>query len=202
VPGINVIFDEAHREAWTIDPQLAAEMQPAHPGDASYARAAELLTGHGFQVGQNAALALERGVLVSCDLLVIAHPSEDQWERTTGVGSPLLSKREIDAIVAYVEGGGGLLVLGETEQDKYGNNLNTLLDRFGLRLRNDTVQDYEHCDGAPSWVSSPKAGADVAVTRWPASTRPASTARPRSRAATERACSRARMRVPPSPVSR
>ena len=147
-----MIFDEAHREAWTIDPQLAAEMQPAHPGDASYARAAQLLARHGFAVSQNAALALERGVLAGCDLLVIAHPSEDQWERTTGVGSPLLSKREIDAIAAFVEGGGGLLVLGETEQEKYGNNLNTLLDRFGLRLRNDTVQDYEHCDGAPSWV--------------------------------------------------
>ncbi len=147
-----MIFDEAHREAWTIDSALAAEMQPAHPGDASYARAAELLSKHGFEVGQNAALALERGVLKGCDLLVIAHPSEDQWERTTGVGSPLLSKREIDAIVAFVEGGGGLLVLGETEQDKYGNNVNTLLDRFGLRLRNDTVQDYEHCEGAPSWV--------------------------------------------------
>ena len=41
-------------------------------------------------------------------------------------------------------GGGGLIVLGETEQDKYGNNLNELLERFGLHLENDTVQDYEH----------------------------------------------------------
>ena len=35
-------------------------------------------------------------------------------------------------------------MLGETEQDKYGNNLNELLARFGLHLENDTVQDYEH----------------------------------------------------------
>src|SRR5205085_6580279 len=43
-------------------------------------------------------------------------------------------------------------VLGETEQEKYGNNLNELLVTFGLHLENDTVQDYEHHLGAPSWV--------------------------------------------------
>ena len=80
---------------------------------------------------------------------MIAHPSDARWERTTGIGSPQFSGTELDAIEAFVRGGGGLIVLGETEQDKYGNNLNELLARFGLRLRNDTVQDYEHCDGAP-----------------------------------------------------
>ncbi len=49
--------------------------------------------------------------------------------------------------------GGGLVVLGETEQDKYGNNLNELLARFGVEIENATVQDYEHHRGdAPSWV--------------------------------------------------
>ena len=43
-------------------------------------------------------------------------------------------------------------MLGETEQDKYGNNLNELLERFGLQLENDTVQDYEH------YVERPDAG--------------------------------------------
>ena len=43
-------------------------------------------------------------------------------------------------------------MLGETEQEKYGNNLNELLARFGLHLENDTVQDYEHHLGAPSWI--------------------------------------------------
>jgi hypothetical protein len=43
-------------------------------------------------------------------------------------------------------------VLGETEQEKYGNNLNDLLARFGLHLENETVQDYEHCVSAPSWI--------------------------------------------------
>ena len=83
--------------------------------------------------------------LGDCDLLVIAHPSGPAWERTTGLGSPQLSTEELDAIEAFVRGGGGLIVLGETEQEKYGNNLNELLGRFGLRLENETVQDYEHC---------------------------------------------------------
>jgi hypothetical protein len=148
----SVIFDEAHSQAWTIRPQLASEMQPAHPGDASYARAALLLEGHDFEVAANAAQALDAGVLDGCDLLVIAHPSDPEWERTTGVGSPQLTAAELDAIERYVDGGGGLVVLGETEQDKYGNNVNELLGRFGVRLRSDTVQDYEHCDGAPTWV--------------------------------------------------
>ncbi|HEY1593579.1 MAG TPA: DUF6421 family protein, partial [Solirubrobacteraceae bacterium] len=59
---------------------------------------------------------------------------------------------EIDAIESFVREGGGLIVLGETEQDKYGNNLNELLARFGVHIDNDTVQDYEHSVSAPSWI--------------------------------------------------
>ena len=149
--GVSVIFDEAHSEAWTIRPELADQMQPVHPGDASYARAASLLADRNFEVAANTA-PLDGGVLEDCDLLVIAHPSDPRWESTTGIGSPRLSPAEQDAIDDFVRGGGGLVVLGETEQDKYGNNVNELLDRFDLHLRSDTVQDYEHCDGAPTWI--------------------------------------------------
>jgi Family of unknown function (DUF6421) len=147
-----VLFDETHSEAWTIRPELAREMQPAHPGDSSYARAAELLRGRGFTVAAKSDGVLAGGALSGVDLLVIAHPSEPEWERTTGLGSPRFSGDELDAIEDFVRGGGGLIVLGETEQDKYGNNVNELLQRFQIRLRNETVQDYEHCAGAPSWV--------------------------------------------------
>ena len=147
-----VLFDEAHSEAWTIRPELARQMQPAHPGDASYARAAETLAERDFAVSANVDGPLTAETLAGTDLLVIAHPSDPKWERTTGAGSPLLSAEEIDAIEAFVTAGGGLVVLGETEQEKYGNNLNELLARFGLRLNNDTVQDYDHCTGAPTWV--------------------------------------------------
>jgi hypothetical protein len=152
MPPATVLFDEAHSEAWTIRPELARAMQPVHPGDASYAHAAARLEQRDFAVRANVEQPLLADTLAQTDVLVIAHPSEPEWERTTGTGSPRLSEAEIDAIEAYVETGGGLIVLGETEQDKYGNNLNELLARFGLRLANDTVQDYEHSGGAPSWI--------------------------------------------------
>jgi hypothetical protein len=149
----NVLFDEAHSEAWTIRPELAATMQPAHPGDCSYALAADALTADGFTVASNTTGPLTADALAACEVLVIAHPSDVAWERTTGTGSPRLSGEELDVVERFVRDGGGLVVLGETEQEKYGNNLNELLERFGLHLENDTVQDYEHHHGdAPSWV--------------------------------------------------
>jgi Family of unknown function (DUF6421)/Domain of unknown function (DUF4350) len=147
-----ILFDEAHNEAWSIRPELARQMQPAHPGDASYDRAAAVLIERDFVVAPNIDQPLTDETLRDCEVLVIAHPSDPVWERTTGTGSPRLSSEELDAIEAFVAQGGGLIVLGETEQEKYGNNLNELLARFGLHLENDTVQDYEHCHGAPSWI--------------------------------------------------
>ena len=149
---IQVLFDESHNEAWTIRPELAQGMQPAHPGDASYARAAAALAERDFAIAPIVEGPLTGEALAGAQLLVIAHPSDPAWERTTGVGSPRLSPQELDAIEAFVQRGGGLIVLGETEQEKYGNNLNELLARFGLRLENHTVQDYEHFQAAPSWV--------------------------------------------------
>ena len=147
-----VLFDEAHSEAWTIRPELARAMQPRHPGDCSYALAAQALSSRGFAVRCNAEHRLTAETLRACDVLVIAHPSDPAWERTTGSGSPRLGETELDAIESFVSGGGGLIVLGETEQEKYGNNLNDLLERFELKLENETVQDYENHLGPPSWI--------------------------------------------------
>src|SRR2546423_4143352 len=147
-----VLFDEAHSEAWTIRPELARTMQPAHPGDSSYGLAATALADHDLAVACNPDQPLGPDALAGGDVLVIAHPSDPAWERTTGAGSPILAADELDAIERFVQSGGGLVVLGETEQEKYGNNLNELLVTFGLHLENDTVQDYEHHLGAPSWV--------------------------------------------------
>ena len=80
---------------------------------------------------------------------------------------------EIDAIEAFVRGGGGLIVLGETEQEKYGNNLNELLARFGIEIENATVQDYEHhpatrrpgCSPTLGDAAGRRAGADLARPR-------------------------------------
>jgi hypothetical protein len=148
-----VLFDESHSEAWTIRPEVAARMQPAHPGDSSLTRAAEALAAREFEVAAHTEGPLDAATLAGASVLVIAHPSEPKWEATVNGGSPLLEPGEIDAIEAFVRDGGGLIVLGETEEDKYGANLNQLLGRFDLAIDNATLQDYvHHFRDAPSWV--------------------------------------------------
>jgi hypothetical protein len=147
----HVLFDEFHSEAWSVRRETAERMQPAHPGDSSYALAAEALAAHDFTVTANTDRPLT-DVLADADVLVIAHPSDPKWEFTTNGDSPRLSDDELEAIDEFVRRGGGLIVLAETEQDKYGNNLNDLLARFGIHVESATVQDYEHHHQAPSWV--------------------------------------------------
>src|SRR6187549_1637763 len=96
-----VLFDESHSEAWTIRRELAEQMQPAHPEDSSYAIAAGKLADRDFDVIPN------------------ADPSDPKWEATTNSGRPTLRDDELDGLDEFVRGGGGLIVLAETEQDKY-----------------------------------------------------------------------------------
>ncbi|HLM30595.1 MAG TPA: DUF6421 family protein [Solirubrobacterales bacterium] len=148
-----VLFDESHSEAWTIRREVAAEIQPAHPEDSSLARAAAVLAGREFDVDVHAEGPLTADALAGISILVIAHPSDPKWEATVNGASPLLAPQEIEAIESFVGSGGGLIVLGETEEDKYGANLNELLAPFGVEIENATLQDYEHHhDGAPSWI--------------------------------------------------
>ncbi|MGH2942259.1 MAG: DUF6421 family protein, partial [Solirubrobacteraceae bacterium] len=151
-PIATVLFDEAHGEAWTIRPDVARAIQPAHPQDSSYALAAQALRARDLDVVAHRAGPLDRAALRGADVLVLAHPSDGRWERTVPGGSPWLSDAELDAIEDFVRAGGGLIVLGEEEQDKYANNLNALLRRFGIQIANDAVSDYERHDGAPHWV--------------------------------------------------
>ena len=148
-----VLFDESHSEAWTIRRDVAGAIQHSHPGDSSLSSAADALTRREFEVAAHTDGPLDSRALAAASVLVIAHPSDPKWEATVDGGSPLLSDAEIEAIEAFVRDGGGLIVLGETEQEKYGNNLNRLLARFGIEIANATVQDYEHHRGdAPSWI--------------------------------------------------
>src|SRR3954470_1128796 len=153
-----ILFDESHSEAWTIRRELAEQMQPAHPEDSSYAIAAGSLAARDFDVIPNAERPLTRETLAGADVVVIAHPSGPKWEATTNSRRPILRDDELDALDEFVRGGGGLIVLGETEQDKYGNNLNILLGRFGIEVENATVQDYESNHHVPAWILADLAG--------------------------------------------
>ena len=148
---VTVLFDESHGEAWSIRPEIAATLRPERPADASLARAADLTRGEGFVVTAHVDGPLSAEALASAAVLVIAHPSDGRFERTLG-GLPVFAASEIDAIVAFVENGGGLVLLGETEQAKYGSNLGELASRFGVDIQNDTVYDYEAHHAVASWV--------------------------------------------------
>ena len=140
-PVARVLVDEAHRQAWTIRPDVAARICPVDPTDASYALAATALRAAGMAVDAHIAGPITRDLLAQIDVLVLPHCSDDAWERTTAVGSPVYSAAEIDAIEEFVSAGGGLIVLAETEQLKYGNNLSDITQRFGITIENSTVQD-------------------------------------------------------------
>jgi hypothetical protein len=149
-----VLFDESHSQAWTIRPAVAAEINPVKPADASYVGAANELRRRGHVVTPHAASApITADDLGPVDVLVLAHPSEPTWERVVPGGAAKLDGPELDAIEAFVRAGGGLVVLGECDQDKYGNNLNELLGRFGLNIRTTTVLDPTHrAHDVDTWV--------------------------------------------------
>nr|WP_184939063.1 DUF6421 family protein [Planomonospora venezuelensis] len=154
------MFDEAHNESWTIRREVAEAINPGHPDDNSYARAAELLRRLGHTVAAHTGGAVTPDVLAGADAFVIAHPSAARWERTTGLGSPVFTGAELDAIEAHVRGGGGLVVLAECEQDKYGSNLTELLARFGVGVEHATVQDPRNAhNGVASWILGVPGGA-------------------------------------------
>jgi hypothetical protein len=147
-----VLFDEHHGEAWSIRPEAAARMRPGHPAAASYARAAAELSRRDFKVTTTTGRPLDEDSLAGADVLVIAHPSEAKWERTVGEDPPRFTPDEIAAVRDFVARGGGLVVLGEEEEDKYGGNLNELLAPYGVRVESATVFDYRSDDGVPTWI--------------------------------------------------
>lgn len=159
-PIARVLFDEAHGEAWTIRPEVAQAIAPAHPQDSSYALAAAALRARDIVVRAHVQGPLDAAALRDADVLVVAHPSDPRWERTVPGGSPRLSAAELDAITAFVHAGGGLIVLGEEEQEKYGNNLNELVGRFGIAIATDAISDYANHDGAPHWIVAELARGD------------------------------------------
>jgi hypothetical protein len=164
-PIARVLIDESHRQAWTTRADLAAAMSPANPADASYVEAAGELRGAGFTVDAHCAGPIDAASLAQVDVLVLPHCSDDAWEATTGEGSPVYSAAEVTAIDAFVRAGGGLVILAETEQAKYGNNLADIAHNYGIDIVTCTAQDPVHrFNDVSTWVRlvpSPVDGADL-----------------------------------------
>jgi hypothetical protein len=152
-----VLFVESHASAWSARAEVAAEMNPVNPKDAGYVQASELARSSGFDFAVHEAGELTISALADVDVLVLPHSSIAEWEKTVGTASPLFTDVEIADIRNFVEQGGGLLILAETEQPKYGNNLASIAELFGIKVLNVTVQDptNAHKDVA-TWVKPEK----------------------------------------------
>src|SRR5579862_8730020 len=150
--SVRVLFDEYRSESWSISEARAREMQPEYLLNSSYQIAANTLAAGDFTVRRNLDQPLQADVLAGGDVLVLLHPCDPKWERTTSVNSPRLSEQEIADIQEFVRKGGGLLVVTEYEHDKYGDNLNDLLAPTGLYIENTTVLDTIACaNNNPAW---------------------------------------------------
>ena len=149
----NILIDQAHNQAWAVSEELAAKMNPANPADASYAKMVAAAASGDFKVSVHGKGLFDEAALADVDVLVIPHASSDDWEKTIGVGSPVLAETELSAIEAFVSRGGSLLLLTETEQPKYGNNFAALARKFGVEIVNTTVQDLtQNHKEVPTWV--------------------------------------------------
>ena len=154
---LRVLFDEAHSEAWAIDPGDALAMNPVNPADAGYTHAADLLRSRGYSVAAHREGPFTPDSLSGADVLVIAHPADPARERTTGVGTPVFTPAELEILQSYVAAGGGLVLLADSEQDT-GSNLAALLGRFGVGIDHFTVQDAVHRhQGNARWVLAERA---------------------------------------------
>ena len=147
-----VTFDESHRPAWSTRPEVAEQINPGNPQDSGYVTAAKVLQTDGFEVAVH-----ESGELLAAldksKVFVALHSSNDDFESTTRVGSPKFTPEEIDQLVDWVEGGGGLVLFTETEQLKYGNSAADIAARFGVEVLNVTAQDTKsNYREVASWV--------------------------------------------------
>ena len=148
-----ILIDQAHNQAWALDADDAKRMNPTNPADASYGKLASSLESSGHTIVSHQTGLIDSAALSEVDLLIIPHASADEWEKTLGNGSPILAETELAAIEKFVASGGGLLILGETEQPKYGNNFNQLSELFGITIANATVQDPEKCfKDVATWI--------------------------------------------------
>ena len=147
-----VTFDESHRPAWSTRPEVAEQINPANPMDAGYVKAATALVTDGFDVDVHQTGSITNALSAS-KVFVSLHASNDEFEATTGVGNPSYQLEEIDALVAWVEAGGGLVLFAETEQLKYGNSAAAIAERFGIKVLNVTAQDaHSNYKDVATWV--------------------------------------------------
>jgi len=113
---LKIFFDETQKERGKIN--------------TNYSMLRDALRGEDFQVDVYNDFPLAEKSL-KCNVLVFACPDGSK-----------LAKNEIEAVVNYVERGGGLLVIGNAGGDRgLRTNMNEVLNKLGIEMLSDQVKD-------------------------------------------------------------
>ena len=133
-------------------------MNPVNPADAGYTHAADLLRGRGYSVDAHRDGAFTTEALAGSDVLVIAHPADPARERTTGLGTPVLTPAELD-VAAVLRG--RRRRSGAAGRQRAGHTAPTwprCSARFGVGMDHFTVQDAaRRHQGNARWVLAERA---------------------------------------------
>ncbi|UCF78404.1 MAG: hypothetical protein JSW03_09950 [Candidatus Eiseniibacteriota bacterium] len=117
-----VIFDNSRQQFWS----------PFDAGFFGYSELSIALREAGYLVTEsNVPVTVSLTPLRPRGSILVMGTAADQW----------YSEKEIEAIVKYVEGGGGLLILAEPDPGAGDNFQNPLASKFGLLVLNQTVVD-------------------------------------------------------------
>ena len=116
-----LLFDDAHRNF--------------HRSDGRYAPFVTLMRNDGLAVAANAQ-PFSAEVLRDADILVIVNAD----------GEPAFQPAEIDAVDAWVRGGGALLLVAD--HSPFGRVANALSERFGVTMLDAHLKDETHSDPA------------------------------------------------------
>ena len=124
-----VLFDEAHRNF--------------HTSTGRYRPFAQLITSDGYRVTPNtqpfSATSLE-----GYELLVIANAGCPGWDSTSGPTASGFSAEEIEAVHAWVDRGGSLLLIAD--HAPFGTCAENLAKRFGVAMSKGYTMDTLHSD--------------------------------------------------------
>ncbi|NHJ85067.1 MAG: hypothetical protein FK734_06370 [Asgard group archaeon] len=116
---MKIFFDETQKERGKIN--------------TNYSMLRDSLRNEGFEVDMYNDFPISEKSL-KCDIFVFACPDGSKLE-----------KNEIDAILTFVERGGGLLVIGNAGGDRgLRTNLNEILNRVGIEMLSDQVKDEKN----------------------------------------------------------
>jgi hypothetical protein len=121
--GPRILFDDGHNNF--------------HRSDGRYAPFVTLMRNDGFVVTSNTA-PFSAESLAASDILVIANADGPT------PGAPAFTESEVEAVAAWVEGGGSLLLIAD--HSPFGRAANAMAQRFGVDMLDAHLKDEHNSD--------------------------------------------------------